>query len=360
MDTFVDSTWYWLRYCDPHTPDRMCDPAKAASLLPVDMYIGGAEHSILHLLYARFIAKVLNDEGIVDLPNGEPFKKLLTQGMVLAKSYRDPSSGRYLRKSELDLSDPEKPVLKSTGSIADVAWEKMSKSKYNGVDPLEVIERHGVDATRLHILYLAPPAEDLAWNETAIVGMERWLSRLWAVIVDADAGGKKKKLRDDDLEFWVHSTIKEVTDALTKTFSFNVAIASLIKLSHRLADASPASKGFQEAKETIVIMVSPFAPCVAEDMWSRMGKEGSVFGARWPDFDVEKLKREEVVCVVQVNGKTKGTIMVPASVGGDAAELERLIRDSTIGREHLVDEKGGIVAKRVIVVRGGKLVNFVI
>jgi leucyl-tRNA synthetase len=180
MDTFVDSSWYFMRYIDPHNEDQLFDPKIAEETLPVDLYVGGVEHAILHLLYARFISKFVaatslwNSKG-----NGEPFKQLLAQGMVHGKTYSDPSTGRFLKPHEVDLSVPSKPVVISTGELANVSFEKMSKSKYNGVDPMVCIEKHSADATRAHILFQAPVSEVLEWDEEKITGITRWFQRIY-------------------------------------------------------------------------------------------------------------------------------------------------------------------------------------
>ncbi|KAJ3292157.1 hypothetical protein HK104_005531 [Borealophlyctis nickersoniae] len=394
MDTFVDSAWYWLRYCDPKnsteyveiTPfgvllqclalisalshSRIVDRETASSLLPVDLYIGGVEHSIKHLFYARFLGKVLTDQGIVDLPNGEPFKKLLTQGMVQARSYREPDTGRYLKKDEIDRSDPNHPKIIKTGVEAVASWEKMSKSKFNGVDPLEIIERHGVDATRLYILFKAAPQDELPWDDRAVVGMERWLARTHKLVVEHVERGQNVVMAKGDgeereLRFMLHSTIQEVTTAMTSTFGFHVAISALMKLTNHMMDVSPhilSTPTYAESITTVVQLLAPFSPCVAAEMWEVLGRGGSVFTAPWPEASAEALVRDEMVCAIMVNGKTRGTVNIPVTRGKDAAEVERLARESEVGKEWLVDHDTGesLKAKRVIVAREGRMISFVL
>lgn len=194
----------------------MASPEKAKAILPVDIYIGGVEHSIMHLLYARFIAKFLQSEGIVDMPHGEPFKKLVAQGMVQGLTYRDPSTGRYLPKDEIDISDPAHPIIKETGEQPLISWEKMSKSKYNGVDPSTIIAKHGSDAVRLYMLYKAAPADELAWDDRAIVGMERWLGKIWKIVGEninakqTEHNLKSSGDKERQLKIATHTAIQEV------------------------------------------------------------------------------------------------------------------------------------------------------
>jgi len=176
MDTFVDSSWYFLRFCDPENTEKIFSKARVNSWMPVDVYVGGVEHAILHLLYSRFITKFLNSEGLLDV-TAEPFKRLLVLEMVHGKTYKTPE-GKYLKHHEVDTSG-KVPIIKATGKPAQIFFEKMSKSKHNGVDPLSIVAKHGADTTRLFILFKAPPEAVLDWDEKAIVGQERWIQRLW-------------------------------------------------------------------------------------------------------------------------------------------------------------------------------------
>ncbi|KAJ3054642.1 Leucyl-tRNA synthetase, mitochondrial, partial [Quaeritorhiza haematococci] len=290
----------------------------AASNLPVDLYIGGVEHSILHLLYARFVGKFMRADGIVPeltvvkdvsteqggkgkkgkgkgnepekslsdgkgVPNGEPFKKLLTQGMVHGRTFKCPDTGRYLKKSDLVVEDKSLNdgvsgvTIRDTGKQPVVTWEKMSKSKYNGVDPMTIIDAFGTDATRLYVLYKAPPQDDLPWDDQGIVGMQRWISKCWRLVVEATAPAptsptnsdgddgpgaaaktkpkskpnpKADKKKLDDLRYQTQLMIREVTAALTDTFAFNVAIASLIKLSNAMGDVPPHLRKIVDEKSS--------------------------------------------------------------------------------------------------------------
>ncbi|TPX65274.1 leucine---tRNA ligase [Spizellomyces sp. 'palustris'] len=373
MDTFVDSAWYWLRYCDPDNTVELASGTLAKTLLPVDVYVGGVEHSIMHLLYARFIGKFLQREGIVDMPNGEPFLRLLTQGMVQGRTYREPGTERYLKKDELDLSAPDRPVIKKTGEEPLVSWEKMSKSKFNGVDPSVIINQHGTDATRLYVLYKAAPQDELAWDDKAVVGMERWLARVWKMAHETvrtprhGAGnGIGTDLNETQLKVATHTAVEEVTTALTTTYGFHVAIASLIKLTHTIEqfafvhnEGETSISALEESLSILVRMLAPFAPCIAEELWHVLQKataEESVFQARWPEVDHDVLKKRSVVCAIMVNGKTRGTIVVPETALSDTALLERLARESNVGATWLVDKKNGQakIIDRVVVGKAGK------
>lgn len=240
MDTFVDSSWYFLRYLDPHNKSLPFSHAKATAGMPVDIYIGGVEHAILHLLYSRFLSKfawktglygngaAIEDKEGKDPGHGEPFKVLVTQGMVQGRTFKDPVTGAFLHPTEVDLTDPQKPIQISTGKAPAESYEKMSKSKFNGVDPGDMITTHGADATRLHILYKAPPSEELEWDEQSIVGMQRFLTKVWRVVGQSAANQSfeafspdVQAMNDDERELWrlTNYTIKEV-EAISIYFLF--------------------------------------------------------------------------------------------------------------------------------------------
>lgn len=236
MDTFVDSSWYFLRFLDPNNTKMPFSHAKATAGMPVDVYIGGIEHAILHLLYSRFLSKFAWKTGLYgrgpeaedksgkEPGRGEPFKVLLTQGMVQGRTFKDPVTGAFLKPEEVDLSDPANPIQKSTGQAPNQSYEKMSKSKFNGVDPEDMIASHGADATRLHVLYKAPPSEELEWDEQSIVGMQRFLAKVWKVVGNATQAGADKTtgefqpsveaMNKDERELWrtLNYTVKEVND----------------------------------------------------------------------------------------------------------------------------------------------------
>ncbi|KAI9343458.1 leucyl-tRNA synthetase [Zopfochytrium polystomum] len=380
MDTFVDSSWYWLRYLDAKNDKSICESSKSAERVPVDVYVGGVEHSILHLLYARFIGKFLLRSGIVqgkrfEEAKGEPFRSLLAQGMVLGRTLRCPDSQRYLKPEELDLTDPDNPKMKATGQSPVVSFEKMSKSKFNGVEPSEVLQKHGVDATRLYILYKAAPTDQLSWDEAGIVGMGRWLQRCWRLVKEIAEDSRSESEKVDErasleLRAYVSSTVKEVTAAVSQTRGFHVAIASLIKLTSFIESVernSVSVENLRFAVETLIKMMGPFAPCASSEMWQIISKNESamVIEGKWPVPEEVIFQRDIQTCVVTINGKMRGTIEVPLGAEKDVALLEAIVREprNEVGRWLLHPETGKPLEVRRAIVKKGQnsvLVNFVV
>ncbi|CEP13886.1 hypothetical protein [Parasitella parasitica] len=372
MDTFVDSSWYFMRFTDAHNKTLPFDPAKASALLPVDIYIGGVEHAILHLLYSRFIAKALLKQGAYyEAPgkkpgHGEPFNVLLTQGMVHGRTFKDPKTQRFLKPDEVDTTDYARPKVISTGETPLISFEKMSKSKYNGVDPVTVVKECGVDATRLHILYKAPPSEVLEWEDSSIVGMQRWLAKVLKLSQSLPASAAPlpqiDAMTEDEREMYriTNQTIKQVTDTLTSSYSFNTCISDLIKLSNHVSAAStsisPGSPVYQHAVRSIVTMMAPMTPAMSEECWEAASQPSSVFDQPWPAFDSAALEKSQVECIVQINGKTRSSIAIPKQVVGNPAEIEKLVRESDAGKKWLSDKP----VKKLIVAKQGELVNFVL
>lgn len=315
LDTFVDSSWYYLRYTDPHNRKQPFGSQPATRAMPVDLYIGGVEHAILHLLYSRFISKFLWKTGAYRGKGcGEPFKRLLTQGMVHGLTFKDPETGRFLKPDEIT-TDPKtgKTRIAKTGQPPAVSYEKMSKSKYNGVDPSKTVATYGADATRLHMLYLAPPQDVLEWDTQSIVGMQRWISRVGRLVDSACecstevSAGSDKVSRETYRQ--TNMAVQRVNEAMRSTFAFNTAIAALIELSNYL-NTLPASgrqhPTFAHGVKCLVQMLSPMAPSVGEELWEIINnKAGSVFEATWPEVDQAALKRQSVTIVVQINGKVR-------------------------------------------------------
>ena len=360
MDTFMCSSWYFLRFADPHNTDHPFSKEAINRWLPVRQYVGGIEHAILHLLYSRFFTKALKDRGLIDV--AEPFDRLLTQGMVQGTTYRNPVSGKYIAPS--DVSDPEKPTDPSSGEPLDVLFEKMSKSKYNGVDPASVIDRYGADTARMFILFKAPPEKDLEWDDADVEGQFRFLQRLWRLV---EAGATRIDSMepmqrpaelsdaDSDVRRALHLAIEAVSEDLSEDIQLNTAISELMKLSNAISSTgidALSAPVLQEALSGLVRLLAPFAPHLAEEFWSRLGGRGSVHCQSWPALDSTALVQDRVELVIQVKGKVRGKLQVPASA--DKQELERLALASDVAEKWLE----GAAPRRVIVVPG-KLVNLV-
>ena len=359
MDTFIDSSWYFLRYPDAQNQEQIFDSAKTNDWMPVDQYVGGIEHAILHLLYSRFFTKVLRDRGLIDCD--EPFKRLLTQGMVQAMAYKNPVTGKYFPPADIDPANPKDP---QTGEALQVFYEKMSKSKYNGVDPLEVMGKYGVDTARMFILFKAPPEKDLEWEDADVEGQFRFLNRVWRLVTEFAArvpaspgqGGEKEVLSkpEKDLRRAIHTAIKAVSEDLEGDYQFNTAVSEMMKLSNALNDAKcKDSPVYAEGINTLIRLLAPFAPHISDELWHNTGNNESVHSQTWPSVDASALITDEITLVIQVMGKTRGTIQVPS--GADKAALEMFARESELAKRHLEGKE----IKKVIVVPG-KLVNFVV
>ena len=360
MDTFMCSSWYYLRYTDANNQGQAFSRAAVDAWMPVDQYVGGVEHAILHLLYSRFFTKVLAQRGLV--ASNEPFKQLLTQGMVQAVTYRNPSSRRYIAPAVV--ADPSNPQDPDSGEALEVFFEKMSKSKYNGVDPGAVIDRYGADTARMFILFKAPPEKDLEWDDADVEGQFRYLQRIWRLCEGAKQAGlslaqpsplpEQLNPADQELRRAVHRAIEAISEDLDGDVQFNTAISELMKLSNAMggnleAVAVPVA---EEALASLLVLLAPFAPHLADELWEQLGGKGSIHQQRWPLLDAAALVRDTVTVVLQVKGKMRGQLEVPAST--DAAELERLALASDVAVKWLE----GQPPRRVIVVPG-KLVNLV-
>jgi leucyl-tRNA synthetase len=288
MDTFVDSSWYYLRYCDAHNQEAIFDPAKVAYWMPVDQYVGGVEHAVLHLLYARFITKVLYDMGMV--PVVEPFTRLFTQGML----------------------------------VKDGA--KMSKSKGNVVTPDQYYERYGADAIRLFELFVGPPTDDAVWNDNGLEGTSRFLDRVWRMVM-GEVGAtveREESPRDRDVLAIAHRTVKKVTEDIER-FRFNTGVAALMSLANEMTDylrADAQKQTFDEVVRLMLLMLAPMAPHMSHELWESTGRGDMLAMEEWPSWDPELIKEEMVTLVVQVNGKVRDRIEVAATI--DAAEAERV------------------------------------
>ena len=364
MDTFMCSSWYFLRFADPSNSDLPFDAEAVRRWLPVQQYVGGIEHAILHLLYSRFFTKALKDRGLI--PINEPFERLLTQGMVQGVTYRNPRSGRYVAPAQV--VDQGNPIDPEDGGELEMLFEKMSKSKHNGVDPAFVIDRYGADTARMFILFKAPPEKDLEWDDADVEGQFRFLQRLWRLVDSVRSTSTADQLlrngtasipaelseTDTTIRRAVHLAIQAVGEDLSGDFQFNTAISELMKLSNSLSGkVLEASRSVQiEAMGALIRLLAPFAPHLAEEFWLRLGGEGSVHEQPWPLHDPEALVQDSVELVIQVKGKVRGTIQVPANCDKD--KLEELALASDVAQRWLE----GKPPRRVIVVPG-KLVNLV-
>jgi leucyl-tRNA synthetase len=328
MDTFVQSSWYFLRYCSPDFVAGPLDKARAEYWMSVDQYIGGIEHAVLHLLYARFFTKMLRDLGYVTID--EPFINLLTQGMV----------------------------------IKDGA--KMSKSKGNVVDPDLLINKYGADTARLFSLFASPPEKDLEWNDQGVEGCFRFLNRVWKLLYDmlpllqSGTSVDSEKLNDEGkaLRRSVHKTIRKVSEDIEERFHFNTAIAAIMELVNTVQTFEPknapsSASLLKEAMESIIRLLAPFVPHFAEEVWEGLGHEGGIDSAGWPAYDTTAILEEEMLIVVQVNGKLRGKVTVPAM----AAEND--VKDEALADGRVLPFIEGKTVRKVIYVPG-KLINIVV
>ncbi len=370
MDTFVESSWYFARYASPNYDKGMVDPAAANHWLPVDQYIGGIEHAILHLLYARFFHKLMRDEGLVS--SNEPFKNLLTQGMVVADTYY-----RTLENGGKDWFNPADVIverdakakiigakLASDGLPVEIGGtEKMSKSKNNGVDPQAMIDAYGADTCRLFMMFASPPDMSLEWSDSGVEGASRFLRRVWRLAhahVSAGVAGSldTANLSDEQkaVRRAIHLAIKQASVDVGQHHKFNTAIAQVMTLMNVLEKAATASEQdralLQEGLETVALLLAPITPHISHELWQRLGKQGAIIDAQWPKVDESALVQDSLTLVVQVNGKLRGQIEVPAAASRE--EVEAAAR----GNENVLRFTEGLTIRKVIVVPG-KLVNIV-
>ncbi|OYW24723.1 MAG: leucine--tRNA ligase, partial [Hydrogenophilales bacterium 12-63-5] len=340
MDTFVESSWYYARYACPDFAGGMLD-ARANRWLPVDQYIGGIEHAILHLLYARFFHKLMRDEGLVE--SDEPFANLLTQGMVIADTYyREMPDGKktWFNPADVELRDGV-AILKTDGQPVIVGGtEKMSKSKNNGVDPQALIDQYGADTARLFTMFAAPPEQSLEWSDAGVEGAHRFLKRLWKAAFDhLQVRGSVTAYMSGDLGILsvetralrrqLHQTIQKVSDDIERRKQFNTAIAAVMELMNALAklndDDVTARSVRQEVLEAAVAMLAPIVPHIAEALYAEL-KPGAVM--TWPVVDQRALVQDEIELMLQVNGKLRGQIRVAAAADKAAIEAAALASDA--------------------------------
>ena len=369
FDTFMESSWYHARFTCSDLDSAMLDPERANYWLPVDQYVGGIEHAILHLLYARFYHKLLRDEGLVN--SSEPFKSLLCQGMVLAESFYKDNGGRkeWLSPLEVTVDRDEKgrtvkAVETATGNLVHSGGvTKMSKSKNNGVDPQVAIDKHGADTVRLFTMFAAPPEQTLEWSDDGVSGAHRFLRKLWTMVhahltmgsvaplIPATLSDGQKSLRRK-----THETINKVNDDYGRRNTFNTAIAAIMELLNEVAklttnDAQSISVR-HEAITSAILLLSPIAPHICHSLWQALANECSVADADWPVLDESALVRSSIELVIQVNGKVRGKIQVAADAPKETIE-KLAIEDSNVQRF-----TEGFTIRKIIVVQG-RLVNIV-
>jgi len=373
FDTFMESSWYYARYCSPNDDSQMIDPAKANYWLPVDQYIGGIEHAILHLLYSRFFHKLLRDVGLVKCD--EPYKKLLCQGMVLADTYyREADNGAqdWIAPSDVIVERDDKGHVTSAISKIDgdavisAGMSKMSKSKNNGIDPQEVIRKYGADTVRLFIMFTSPPEQTLEWSDAGVEGAHRFVKRVYKIvhdfiettdgkvtlIQDLKLNSNQKKLRRE-----LHKTIAKVTDDIGRRNTFNTAIAAIMELMNHLSKAPMTTAEdkavMHEALRAVVLMLTPITPHMCHYLWSQIGdNKESVENAQWPTVDNSALVEDEKLIIVQVNGKLRAKITVAVDASKEVVEALGLNDESVL---KFIEGK---TVRKVIYIPG-KLLNIV-
>ncbi|HET9917087.1 MAG TPA: class I tRNA ligase family protein, partial [Candidatus Binatia bacterium] len=338
MDTFVDSSWYYLRYASADFTSAPVDASRGRYWMAVDQYIGGVEHAVLHLLYARFFTKALRDIGLTHVD--EPFANLLTQGMVSKETYKCVEHG-WLFPNELSGAEKDGWKCPQCGRAVDKGRvEKMSKSKKNIVDPEDLIAAYGADTARLFTLFAAPPEKDLEWSDQGVEGAYRFLSRLWRLVyqhrdlwpaANSGAASDAPSAELRDLLRSVHRTIKKVSEDIDGRFHFNTAIAAIMELFNLVSGAvqDPAKKAsgaavIREGLESIILLLAPFVPHVANELWHQSGHRQGLDQVAWPSYSEAALEEEQLLIVVQVNGKVRGKMTVPADITQERIEARAM------------------------------------
>jgi len=358
LDTFVCSSWYFLRFASPWPEDKPFDPDEAKRWMPVDQYVGGIEHAILHLLYARFFTRALHDCGLIDLPSGEPFAGLFTQGMVTHETYKS-ETGKWLAPTEVEDRDGQRVEIETGRPVTVGAIEKMSKSKKNVVDLDDFIDTYGADAARWFVLSDSPPERDVEYTDGGVDGVWRFVQRLWSVAdgFEGAPGGDMNGVSPEGLELrkTAHRTVRDVTEAI-EGFRFNSAVAKVHDFVNALRKFLPANEADRAAQgeslQLLTQLISPFMPHLAESCWERLGQDGIVAAAAWPEADPALLIDNTVILAVQVNGKRRGEIELPKGADRDMAEKAAL-DDPGVARS-----LEGLNVRKVIVVPD-RIVNIV-
>ena len=340
FDTFMESSWYYARFTCPDFSEGMLDSEAANYWLPVDQYVGGIEHAILHLLYARFFHKLMRDMGLVN--SDEPFKRLLCQGMVVAETfYRLEENGKkeYFSPTEVKIEKDDKgrtlgATLISDGKAVQVGnIEKMSKSKNNGVDPQGMIDQYGADTVRLFMMFAAPPEQSLEWSDSGVEGAHKFLKRLWKLVRNHIAAGEVNSVdfstlglneKQQNLRRKSHETIKKVSDDYARRYTFNTAIAAAMELCNDISRLnSKDQQGLaveREAIEVAILILAPIAPHICHELWRELGHSEDIINAQWPTVDESALVRQSVEVVVQVNGKLRAKLQVPVDTNQETLQ----------------------------------------
>ena len=356
MDTFMCSSWYFLRYPSSKSLTKPFEKEKINKWLPVDQYVGGVEHAILHLLYARFLTKALRDNNLFDID--EPFKRLLTQGMVQSAAYKNSITGKYISPTDIkDITNPKDP---KDNSKLEVLFEKMSKSKYNGIDPESVIKKYGADTARMFILFKAPPEKDLEWGDSDVEGQYRFLCRIWKLFLDysnndiTHEADKLKKENESSLLKSINIAIKEISNDI-KNNQFNTAISELMKFYNSISsNLNHVNKDLRrEALMKFCILLAPFAPHISDEIWHLIGNSKSVHLEKWPVFDEDALKENSYELVIQINGKVRDKINVEINISDDEIKEKTLVRPNV---KKWIDNK---TIRKIIIVKG-RIINIVV
>ena len=372
MDTFVDSCWYYFRYCDPHNDRMPFDPAKVAYWMPVDQYIGGIEHAVLHLIYTRYWSKVMRDLGLVTFD--EPVARLLTQGMICKETYQCPNPEHDWLFPEQVTEDKKCTLCGSKVKIGRV--EKMSKSRKNAVDPIEMIDINGADALRVFVLFAGPPDKDKEWSDTGFEGASRYLQRVWRAafkwqprVAEATVEAlpvEQTTLNEEQrqLRRRTHQIIRSITENFEERMHLNTCISSLMELTNEIYafDQAVDKRGeftsldaglVRESFEALIRMLAPFAPHISEELWEAFGHSESLAHATWPGFSAELAREEEIEVAVQVNGKLRSRLFVAAD------STDNQLREQALADEKVQAATSGHDIVKVIVVPR-KLVNVVV
>jgi len=348
MPQWAGSCWYYLRFIDPWNDEAFCDAEAEKRWMPIDLYVGGAEHATRHLLYARFWHKVLHDLGVVS--TNEPFLRLVNQGMITARSFRD-ERGKYYYPNEVEKKGKDW-FVKGSDTPLETQIEKMSKSRYNVTSPDEVIEAYGADSLRLYETFIGPVEEHAEWQTENILGVRRFLDRTWRLLFPEGSESAvicEEKEADKDLDILLHKTVKKVTEDI-ETFHMNTAVSQLMIL---VNEATRRDRVPRPVLEVLVRLLAPFVPHIAEEMWGHLGHTGTVADAAWPTFDAKKTLDEHIEIPVQINGKLRSLLDLPR--GTSKEEVETAAREDRKVTPHL---EGKNVVKVIVV--PDKMINFVV